>query len=249
MARNYDPFANHSTLPGQLSRGRGGYFATTTPSTAATYAPFGPSNDSSSSSPANTTTAPVLDSAQLDVKPACLTGSNTSSPPEKSIEDLRNLGKGIPNYRGFIHVCVGPNDAQVTFDVHESVITARSPFFAKAMSGDWKEAQTRIVKLPDDEPDIFKRYIHLLYTNDLVVSPATPSEEDPNSEDGSILAKLYILAEKLRDIKAKNAVVQACVVSWRRTCSDGQTYAPGRHVIGLIYDGTRTGGADTQARG
>jgi hypothetical protein len=71
-----------------------------------------------------------------------------------------------------IHVWVGKPDACMQeFFVHQSLIVARSEFFAKALRGDWKEAHQRKVSLPDDEAEVFRLYLQLLY----VGAPIWPS--------------------------------------------------------------------------
>jgi hypothetical protein len=145
------------------------------------------------------------------------------------------------SYRGFIQVAVGEGDQLQTFDVHEDIITARSPFFKKAMSGDWKEAQDRLVKLPDDNPAIFQLYVHLLYTNMLAVVPDPLPPNYTGSNEHVKLAKLYVLAEKLQDIDTKNTVLEAMLLATRQTRSDGKCYYPGNGPICLIYAGTVPG--------
>lgn len=56
-----------------------------------------------------------------------------------------------------------PDASMQEFFVHQSLISARSEFFAKALRGDWKEAQQREVSLPDDEAEVFRLYLQLLY--------------------------------------------------------------------------------------
>jgi hypothetical protein len=72
------------------------------------------------------------------------------------------------------------------------------------MSGDWKEAQDRIVKLPEDDSDTFKCYVHLLYTNTLSVIPDPLPPNYQVFQEQQDLAKLYVLVEKLQDTGTKN---------------------------------------------
>ncbi|KAF5529917.1 hypothetical protein FMEXI_13846 [Fusarium mexicanum] len=39
-----------------------------------------------------------------------------------------------------------------------------SPFFDKAMSGDYKESTSRSIELPEDDPDVVERFLEFLYT-------------------------------------------------------------------------------------
>jgi hypothetical protein len=62
------------------------------------------------------------------------------------------------------------------------------------MSGDWKEAKERLVKLPDQEPETFKRYLRLLNTNHMAVIPDPLPKNYAGDEEKMALAKLYVLA-------------------------------------------------------
>jgi hypothetical protein len=110
------------------------------------------------------------------------------------------------------------------------------------MSGDWREAKERLVKLPDDEPRTFKHYLHLLYTNDMAVIPDPLPKDYTGDEKKMVLAKLYVLAEKLQDCGTKDAVVKAIFYSAHLKRPDGITYVTGGlPVIRIMYAGTTSG--------
>jgi hypothetical protein len=67
-----------------------------------------------------------------------------------------------------IQVGLESNDAKIV--AHESFLTMRSEFFRRAMNGAWEEADTRVVKLPEDDPDIFALYINYVYTAQLAIA-------------------------------------------------------------------------------
>lgn len=142
------------------------------------------------------------------------------------------------SYRGFIEVCVGQSEGAGIFDVHESLLSARSSFFRNALDRKWKEGQDRRVKLPADEPDVFRIYVNYLYTGVLAVIPDPLPAIYKGAEDHLSLAKVYVLAEMLQDTTAKNAVVEAMLVTCRRTFHDGQYHLPGPQVIHIVYEGT-----------
>lgn len=52
------------------------------------------------------------------------------------------------------------------------LLVARSDFFKKALSGEWKEATERVVNLPEEKPWIFAIYTHVLYTGTVATKPA-----------------------------------------------------------------------------
>ncbi len=52
------------------------------------------------------------------------------------------------------------------FIAHEHLLKEASPFFAKALEGEWKESTEGIVPLPDDEPVVFSLYLKFLYVRE-----------------------------------------------------------------------------------
>ncbi|KAK5687188.1 hypothetical protein LTS10_001326 [Elasticomyces elasticus] len=49
------------------------------------------------------------------------------------------------------------------WNVHKTLVCARSDFFAKACEGDFKEADDGIVEIHDDDPDVIDKMIHYIY--------------------------------------------------------------------------------------
>jgi hypothetical protein len=102
-------------------------------------------------------------------------------------------------------------------------------FFKKAMGKGWKEAEEKLVKLPEDDPDIFALYEQVVYTGQIPLFDDEPERTfiDYTGESGSnrttctslekcqheyeALAELYVLAEKLQDLKARNTTVEAII--------------------------------------
>lgn len=117
------------------------------------------------------------------------------------------------------------------------MITSRSPFFKKAISGEWQESADRHVKLPEDEPAIFKIYLHFLYTGELALLPVGFEV----SEEHTKLAKLYVLAEKLQDGEAKRTVLQTFLLSSRVGGLFSKPYALGPELVHIVYEGTPQG--------
>jgi len=64
-----------------------------------------------------------------------------------------------------IRVVVGTTIDQDEFFVHEDLICPRNEFFRKAMNGQWKESEKRMVPLPEDEAAVFSLYLKLLYVS------------------------------------------------------------------------------------
>lgn len=95
-------------------------------------------------------------------------------------------------------------------------LTARSPFFKTVLNGNWKEAKERVVRLPEDDPEIFGLYLHYVYTVTFAVQP-DPLPHQYNCDQALLrLGKSYVLAEKLQDIDTKNNVLKTMAKSFTK---------------------------------
>jgi hypothetical protein len=136
-----------------------------------------------------------------------------------------------------VKISVGTGNDKQDFDVHESFLRS-SLFFRKALSGDWIEAKTRHVNLPEEEPAVFHDYIHFLYTHSLCVrSGNKPGEDDDGHDENKSLLKLYVLAERLQDINTKNVVIEAMYNCLWGICTSG-SQMPDVECIRIVYEGT-----------
>jgi hypothetical protein len=52
--------------------------------------------------------------------------------------------------------------------VHVNHLTRDSEFFAAAMKKEWVEGQTRVIRLPEEYPDIVAHYLSFLYSGKVV---------------------------------------------------------------------------------
>ena len=117
------------------------------------------------------------------------------------------------------------------FTVHEDIVKASSEFVRLALRGEWTEASTRRIPLPDDEPDVFSVYLHWLYgglIHTLRQSTGLSSESDGEYE---LLVKAYILGEKILDVAFKNSVIDAIVEKVNEFGFD-------KRLTSLVFDNT-----------
>lgn len=131
-----------------------------------------------------------------------------------------------------IEVVVGSGEHK--FYVHEGLIRAHSPFFDVALNKVWREGAERIIKLPEEVPEVFKKYIQWLYSNQIHVKSEKSLLGYPQ------LAKLYVLGERFMDHKFKDCVIDAMVTGCR---TKEETLGRKRHFpdddsITAIYEGT-----------
>lgn len=177
-----------------------------------------------------------------------------------------------------VRVRVGTDDdvSEQYFYVHVDLLTSRSHFFANALrdyakfdednkntgSNMWREGDEGIIRLPEDEPDIFAIYVQFLYTGKL------PIYEEPSKPEGlarltraegekeypefyasvlaavdreyTMLAKVYVLCEKIQDVTTKRALLSAFVESTLKVRVDVSQFFPPTQPIRDIYQGTLT---------
>ncbi|KAF2851099.1 hypothetical protein T440DRAFT_395298 [Plenodomus tracheiphilus IPT5] len=140
--------------------------------------------------------------------------------------------------------------------IHENLLIDRASFFSRALSSGWKEVEEGLVRLPEDDPTIFALYGQLLYTGRIPVFERTDEQQDYHwsstendaqklcQSEYTSLAQLYVFAEKMQDVKAKNAVVQAIIEKINHHAkqvthySRGRVCFPGPVAITTIYEET-----------
>lgn len=176
-----------------------------------------------------------------------------------------------------VTIIVGEASASQTFYVHKDLLVPRSSFFQKALkdygpSGNsdnniqpdksdatingWREGSTGTIELPEDKPEIFKLYVHLLYFGSLPVRedpkelPATDISADAASTAkganvGSAavaefrkLAELYVFCEKVQDLERKCTAMAAMIEATKIRRADSCRYYPGHVDVSILYSGT-----------
>lgn len=105
---------------------------------------------------------------------------------------------------------VGPSSASSDFVLHESLIAPQSEFVRRAMRGDWKEAQDRIIPLPEDLPDAFAVYQQWAYTKK-IYSATKQCDIAKAAGEYSLLVRAYSLGDRLLDVEFKDAVIDSII--------------------------------------
>lgn len=90
------------------------------------------------------------------------------------------------------------------FIVHEELAKSHSEFVRLALRGEWKEASSRSIPLPDDESAVFSIYQQWLYSG-LICTPSTDTASEPNGEY-TMLVKAYILGKRSSIRTSKTAL-------------------------------------------
>jgi hypothetical protein len=95
---------------------------------------------------------------------------------------------------------------ETPFKVHDRLLCEQSPFFQQALGGNFKEAREQVVRLPEEEPERFERFLLWLYTHSL----AHIDHRDVDRRYESLF-ELYFLADRLLVRALKNAIIDATV--------------------------------------
>ncbi|KAI8939430.1 hypothetical protein NX059_003210 [Plenodomus lindquistii] len=172
--------------------------------------------------------------------------------PDK-YKSLLTKNKGLPLTGGLLKLIVGDNFNLPEFYIHEGILVARSEFFKNTMSAGWKEAEEKVVRLPNDDPGVVALYEQLVYTGRIPIFDTDAERLSIWAEglmcgDQSLcqyeytsLSKLYVLADKLHDIGAKNIVIRAMIekIMYEESVRLNQgIHLPGTDAIKIIYEGT-----------
>jgi hypothetical protein len=129
-------------------------------------------------------------------------------------------------------------EEQEQFLVHSTYLSARSEFFRAALSKNWKEGQSRVIKLPEDDPTTVAQYLDFVYKDML------PTLRGWSPDQAKVmylaLARLYVYGERVLDVVIRNVIVEHFIsfssIANRELLP--HPYYPGPDVVELVYEGT-----------
>ncbi|KAL3487612.1 hypothetical protein BJX62DRAFT_240880 [Aspergillus germanicus] len=155
--------------------------------------------------------------------------------PAPGSEFRRNIqsDRGLelkPNIFAGPIVTLIPDDAATSYNVHERLLRDASRFSDRALAGPWTEAQTRTVRLPDDDSETVGIYVYWLYYDTL---PAGYRDSKAEYLD---LARAYVFGDKVLDVRFQDKVSDAIVNKSRFATSGGARTLPTATVVAYIYE-------------
>ncbi|KAL8700404.1 MAG: hypothetical protein Q9224_000986 [Gallowayella concinna] len=136
-------------------------------------------------------------SSKQDVREASRAGPSSVRKPANPRRPLRKQ-----LLRSVVKVKVGPEGAQEEFQPHAELLSYYSPFFKSMMSGNWVEAQTGIINLSADDPEVFEVFQNWLYGHDLGLV-------GDQVEDTSLILSLWVFGDKIQVPDFQNAAIEA----------------------------------------
>ncbi|KAK4952511.1 hypothetical protein LTR10_009317 [Elasticomyces elasticus] len=138
-------------------------------------------------------------------------------------------------YTDVFTVVVGEEEEE--FTLHASIATKYSGFFKAACNGGFREAQDKIIHLPDVGPATFRAYVQWIYSGNVVVVDGEELRSDDKGDQRQWrLIKLYVLGEILSDMLLRNKITDGY-----RECCRSNGYGAGPASIGLAYEHTPAG--------
>ncbi|KAF2501374.1 hypothetical protein BU16DRAFT_197075 [Lophium mytilinum] len=155
-------------------------------------------------------------------------------PPQQTQGLKRKLSQYGFSELGNTTVMVQVGAEAEAFSVHDTLLCSRSKFFAVALNGKWKESDDRIIKLPDDDPNVFRDYVAHLYFGKPSLDHYRPSNAPA---DYNAVSKLYVFAEKMQDPQCKNDITDWMLATVNPKEGD-MLYYPAPSSIRTFYSGT-----------
>ncbi|KAF9701227.1 hypothetical protein EKO04_000464 [Ascochyta lentis] len=186
------------------------------PSSGPPAAGFGTSTTPKPQPPVISSFSPKLfigsEERKLTEIPLPITTREKSQPKSQHMHEdgLRASNKDSPDFflsRFFLHVSVEHTEQKQNFYVHAELLKDRTKFF-KTEPPMIHTAGFPTVELSNTRPETFAIYVSLLYTNKL---------RTKGPKEWHWLCRLYILAERLRDIKTKNLTIDGMILYLQET--------------------------------
>jgi hypothetical protein len=110
-------------------------------------------------------------------------------------------------------VLVGAEEER--FVVHEEFLTHYSTFFKAALTGGFREAKDKIVKLPDENSSVFEGFVHWVYYRRFLQEDTVGHteylanwEKDDLVSGTDVFVRLYIFGDKYEVPKLKEHIIK-----------------------------------------
>jgi hypothetical protein len=118
----------------------------------------------------------------------------------------------------FVLLGDGPKATRETKIFHKNLLMSVSGFFATGLTSSFKEAETGIFELEEEDPATFSVFEQWIYKDRLFIkkptttSPSSPSSDtEDDHQEWECLPRLYTLGERLDAPKFKDAVISAII--------------------------------------
>lgn len=121
-----------------------------------------------------------------------------SSSPSSPVEGLfADSGRDLTG--PVVTILVGPAEKSVF--IHRTLLTSKSAFFNAALAGPWAESTTGIIRLSDEDPELFSLYASWIYNHEWA------KDADGKEATFHTCCHLFVLADKLGSEALQNAAI------------------------------------------
>ncbi|KAH9826006.1 hypothetical protein Tdes44962_MAKER03789 [Teratosphaeria destructans] len=140
--------------------------------------------------------------------------------PEEASSKVRRSSSLAPNFSGnIITVQVGDGRQKKSISIHEALLIKHSEYFRVMLGKEWKERNTHVVSMPEDDPASFELFAGFVYTGRVFSNApssaagvrAKSKEQEHDAEEFERLAHAWALGEKLMSTTFKDAVTDATI--------------------------------------
>jgi hypothetical protein len=123
--------------------------------------------------------------------------------------------------------------------VYGHVLAEYSTFFDAALKKGWKEGQTRIIRLPEEDTKTVTHYLDLIYGQGLPTEAIEAFEHfGAVISDYIVLANLYAFRERTLNTATRIAVIEEIIRMVSIKNSDSANCVPCNNAISVIYQST-----------
>lgn len=146
------------------------------------------------------------------------------------------------NVSDLVTLVVGPEKAKLI--VHDHWLIKSSEFFRAALKKEWREGQTRIIKLEEEHVQEVAQYLDYLYEGELPTQKTVLIEQiaAEDWDEYNVLCNLYTLGERLVDIPMRNAIIRETVRLMSLADDDnGHSWFPSWTTAAWLYENTTEG--------
>jgi len=136
-----------------------------------------------------------------------------------------------------VTLLIGPDEQELV--VCGQLLTKTSEFFEAALKKEWKEGQTRMVRLPEEDAETTIHYLDFVCGQGLPTRALKLYGDFAESEDEYLmLAQLYAFGERVLHKAVRNAVMAEVLRISSLRNEKGGMFLPGDDAILAIYQAT-----------
>ncbi|KAK6005359.1 hypothetical protein QM012_008138 [Aureobasidium pullulans] len=163
--------------------------------------------------------APTTPKTPKKTSPAKRVLSTTASSPASPISRVRKAQRDAPDLgREMVFVLLGsgPKDLRETKVFHRNLLMSVSGFFATGLTSSFKEAETGVFEMEEEDPSIFTIFEQWVYKDRLFIrktasSSSSFSDVEDDDQEWECLPRLYTLGKRLDAPRFKDAVISAII--------------------------------------